>query len=75
MIELNQVNTKQLCIEREIKRNKMAMNGHVPRKGMRIWPKLHQNGNQDCKRNREKKTYGGMSRRMGKYKIKEIGKT
>jgi hypothetical protein len=53
----------------------MAMNGHVPRKGMRIWPKLHQNGNQDCKRNREKKPYGGMSRRMGKYKIKEIGKT
>jgi hypothetical protein len=36
MIELTQVNTKQLCIEREIKRNKMAMNGHVPRKGMRI---------------------------------------
>jgi hypothetical protein len=32
-------------IEREIKRNKMVMNGHVTRNGMRIWPKLHQNGN------------------------------
>ena len=57
MIELTQVNTKQLCIEREIKHNKMAMNGHVPRKGMRIWPKLHQNGNRFVNEKEKKKKH------------------
>ena len=69
------MNTKHLCIEKEIKRNKMAMGWSCAEKRDANLTKVPSKWKQNCKRTREKKAYSGMSRRMGKYQIKEIGKT
>lgn len=55
MIELTQVNTKQICIEREVKRNKMAMGWSCAEKRDANLTKVASKWKQNCKRTREKK--------------------
>lgn len=55
MIELTQVNTKHLCIEKEIKRNKMAMGWSCAEKRDANLTKVASKWKQNCKRTREKK--------------------
>lgn len=55
MIELTQVNTKQICIEREVKRNKMAMGWSCAEKRDANLTKVPSKWKQNCKRTREKK--------------------